>query len=171
MCGRYVVTNAVTKTKGLVKSAIQIEDNENYNAHPYQNLPVIKKYTNGSALEKLKWGIVPSWSKKKDFKPLINSRLETIDEKISFKRLIKLKSFVPNLVKIVKFSIAFMKISKLDNFNLKTCYAQIEKNSNQFDKCVNQEDWNEAMVRAYNYKLVTKGKKASKRISIRKEGF
>ena len=86
-------------------------------------------------------------------------------------RLVKLKSFVPNLVKIVKFSIAFMKISKLDNFNLKTCYAQIEKNSNQFDKCVNQEDWNEAMVRAYNYKLVTKGKKASKRISIRKEGF
>ena len=36
MCGRYVVTNAVTKTKGLVKSTIQIEDNENYNAHPYQ---------------------------------------------------------------------------------------------------------------------------------------
>ena len=90
MCGRYVVTNAVTKTKGLVKSAIQIEDNENYNAHPYQQLPVIKKYTNGSALEKLKWGIVPSWSKKKEFKPLINSRLETIDEKISFKKLIKL---------------------------------------------------------------------------------
>jgi hypothetical protein len=86
-------------------------------------------------------------------------------------RLIKLKSFVPNLVKIVKFSIAFMKISKLDNFNLKTCYAQLEKNSNKFDKCVNQEDWNEAMVRAYNYKLVTKGKRASKRISIRKEGF
>ena len=80
-----MVTNAVTKTKGLVKSAIQIEDNENYNAHPYQNLPVIKKYTNGSTLEKLKWGIVPSWSKKKDFKPLINSRLETIDEKFLLK--------------------------------------------------------------------------------------
>ena len=90
MCGRYVVTNAVSKTKGLVKSAIQVEDNENYNAHPYQNLPVIKKYTNGSALEKLKWGLVPSWSKKKDFKALINARLETIDEKISFKKLIKL---------------------------------------------------------------------------------
>jgi len=86
-------------------------------------------------------------------------------------RLIKLKSFVPNLVRIVKFSIAFIKISKLDNFNLKTCYTQLEKNSNKFDKCVNQEDWNEAMVAAYNYKLVTKGKRASKRISIRKEGF
>jgi|TARA_Y100000114_G_scaffold154856_1_gene177754 disulfide oxidoreductase YuzD len=86
-------------------------------------------------------------------------------------RLVKLKSFVPHLVKIVKFSVAFIKISKLENFNLKTCYSQIEKNSNKFDKCLNQEDWNEAMVRAYNYKLVTKGKRASKRISIRKEGF
>jgi len=89
-------------------------------------------------------------------------------------RLIKLKSFVPNLVKIVKFSVAFIKISGLENFDLKTCYAQLEKNSNKFDKCLNQEDWNEAMVRAYNFSLVTKatkGKKASKRISIRKEGF
>jgi len=86
-------------------------------------------------------------------------------------RLIKLKSFVPNLVKTIKFSIAFLKVSKLENFDLKTCYKQIEKNSNKFDKCFNQEDWNEAMVRAYNYKLVTKGKKASKRISMRKEGF
>tara|TARA_B100000945_G_scaffold314496_1_gene312193 strand:- start:457 stop:1080 length:624 start_codon:yes stop_codon:yes gene_type:complete len=91
MCGRYIVINPVSKTKGLVKSAIQVDDNENYNAHPYQQLPIIKKYTNGYTLEKLKWGIIPSWSQKKDFKPLINSRLETIDEKISFKKLIKLK--------------------------------------------------------------------------------
>ena len=97
------------------------------------------------------------------------SNLEKAKE--TAERLIKLKSFVPNLVRIVKFSIAFIKISKLDNFNLKTCYTQLEKNSNKFDKCVNQEDWNEAMVAAYNYKLVTKGKRASKRISIRKEGF
>jgi len=90
MCGRYVITNAVTKTSKLVKSAIQIEDSENYNAHPYQKLPVIKKYINGNTLENLKWGIVPSWAKKKDFKALINARLETIDEKISFKKLIKI---------------------------------------------------------------------------------
>ena len=36
MCGRYVVTNPVSKTDKLVKSAIQVDDNENYNAHPYQ---------------------------------------------------------------------------------------------------------------------------------------
>ena len=90
MCGRYVITNPVVKTKKLVKSAIQVEDNENYNAHPYQKLPVIKKYKNGNTLENLKWGIVPSWAKQKDFKALTNARLETIDEKASFKKLIQL---------------------------------------------------------------------------------
>ena len=89
MCGRYVITNAVSKTSKIVKTAIKVEDSENYNAHPYQKLPVIKKYNNGNTLENLKWGIVPSWAKKKDFKPLINARLETIDEKVSFKNLIQ----------------------------------------------------------------------------------
>ncbi len=89
MCGRYAVTNPVSKTENIVKSAIQVEDIENYNAHPYQKLPVIKKYKNGNTLENLKWGIIPSWAKDKDFKALINARLETIDEKISFKKLIK----------------------------------------------------------------------------------
>ncbi len=89
MCGRYVLTSPVSKTDKLVKSAIQVEDNENYNAHPYQKLPVIKKYKNGNTLENLKWGLVPSWAKDKNFNALINARLETIDEKISFKKLIK----------------------------------------------------------------------------------
>ncbi len=90
MCGRYVITNPVSKTEKLVKSAIQVEDKENYNAHPYQKLPVIKKYKNGNTLENLTWGLVPSLAKKKDYKALINARLETIDDKISFKKLIKL---------------------------------------------------------------------------------
>ena len=94
MCGRYVVTNPVSKTKKIVKSAIKVKDIENYNAHPYQNLPVIKKYINGNTLENLKWGIIPSWFKNKDFKPLINARLETINEKISFKKLIKVSRCV-----------------------------------------------------------------------------
>jgi len=89
MCGRYVVTRPVSKTEKLVKVSIQVDDNENYNAHPYQKLPVIKKYKNGNTLENLKWGLVPSWAKDKDFKSLINARLETIDEKVSFKKLIK----------------------------------------------------------------------------------
>ena len=89
MCGRYVVTNPVNKTKKIVKTSIKVENDVNYNAHPSQELPIIKKYSNGLTLEKAKWGIIPSWAKKKDFKALINARLETINEKVSFKNLIK----------------------------------------------------------------------------------
>ncbi len=73
MCGRYVIKNPVTKTSKLVKSAIQVDDIENYNAHPYKKLPVIKKYKNGNTLENLKWGLIPNWVKDKDFKALINA--------------------------------------------------------------------------------------------------
>jgi len=90
MCGRYVVTKPVTKTVGLVKTNIKVEDTDNYNAHPTQKLPIIKSYTNGKTIEQCSWGMVPSWAQdKKDFKPLINARLETLVEKVSFKRLIQ----------------------------------------------------------------------------------
>jgi putative SOS response-associated peptidase YedK len=90
MCGRYVVTKPVTKTADLVKTTIKVEDRDNYNAHPTQKLPIIKSYTNGKALENCDWGLVPSWAAdKKDFKPLINARLETLVEKVSFKKLIQ----------------------------------------------------------------------------------
>jgi len=90
MCGRYVVTKPITKTADLVKTNIKVEDKDNYNAHPTQKLPIIKSYTNGRTLENYGWGLIPSWAKdKKDFRPLINARLETLMEKVSFKKLIQ----------------------------------------------------------------------------------
>ena len=89
MCGRYVITKPLSKTKNLVKKAIKVEDFDNYNSHPTQFLPVIKKYVNGNTLENLRWGILPSWAKKREFKPFINARLETIKDKASFKNLFK----------------------------------------------------------------------------------
>ena len=88
MCGRYVVTNAVHKTREIVKSAIAVNDTDNFNASPQQKLPVIKSYTNGKTIESLQWGLTHSWAKEKKIKPLINARLETLKEKISFKNLI-----------------------------------------------------------------------------------
>ena len=85
-------------------------------------------------------------------------------------QLIKLKSFVPHLVAVNRFCLAFIKISMLNDFDVELAYKQIEKNSNHFDQCNNQEDWYEAMILAYNYKLRIKGTR-HKRISIRKEGF
>jgi len=90
MCGRYVVTKPIIKTTNLVKTTIKVEDIDNYNAHPTQKLPIIKSYTNGRTLENCDWGLVPSWaSDKKDFRPLINARMETLMEKVSFKKLIQ----------------------------------------------------------------------------------
>ena len=90
MCGRYVITKPVIKTLNFVKANIKVEDKDNYNAHPGQKLPIIKSYSNGRALENYDWGLIPSWAKeKKDFRPLINARLETLMEKISFKKLIQ----------------------------------------------------------------------------------
>jgi putative SOS response-associated peptidase YedK len=90
MCGRYVVTKPVTKTIGIVKTNIKVKDEDNYNAHPTQKLPIIKSYTNGETIEQCNWGMIPSWAQdKKDFRPLINARLETLMEKVSFKKLIQ----------------------------------------------------------------------------------
>jgi putative SOS response-associated peptidase YedK len=90
MCGRYVITKPVSKTIDIVKTNIKVEDEDNFNAHPTQKLPIIKSYTNGKALEVCEWGLIPGWSKKLDkFSPLINARLETLMEKITFKNLIQ----------------------------------------------------------------------------------
>ena len=90
MCGRYVITKSIAKTSDIVKTSIKVEDSDNYNAHPTQKLPIIKPYTNGKALEINVWGITPEWSKKlKNFKPLINARVETLMEKITFKNLVQ----------------------------------------------------------------------------------
>ena len=90
MCGRYVVTKPITETVDIVKTTIKVEDKDNYNAHPTQKLPIIKSYSNGKTLESYDWGLIPSWAEdKKDFKPLINARLETLMEKVSFKKLIQ----------------------------------------------------------------------------------
>tara|TARA_B100001964_G_scaffold204197_1_gene233775 strand:- start:379 stop:1002 length:624 start_codon:yes stop_codon:yes gene_type:complete len=89
MCGRYVVTNAVAKTKKIIKSVAIVNGTDNFNAHPQQKLPTIKSFTNGKAVVSLQWGLTPFWIKERKIKPIINARLETLNEKISFKNLIK----------------------------------------------------------------------------------
>ena len=90
MCGRFTIRKPITKTVDIVKTNIKVEDSDNYNAHPTQQLPIIKSYSNGKALELCEWGLVPAWSKKLDkFSPLINARKETLMEKVTFKNLIQ----------------------------------------------------------------------------------
>ena len=52
MCGRFAQTNIIKATSDIVKSVIGKVDNiDNFNISPGQEAAVIKKYSNGRALE------------------------------------------------------------------------------------------------------------------------
>ena len=89
MCGRFAQTNIIKATSDIVKTVIgKVDSIDNFNISPGQEAAVIKKYSNGRALELGHWGIFPSWAKDKEgFRPLHNTRLESL-VKPYFKRLI-----------------------------------------------------------------------------------
>ena len=89
MCGRYAVKKStLLVANSLVKKNINVDlDSDNFNCSPGGKYPVIKSATNGKYFEMTMWGIKPSWAKE-DFRPLHNARLEGIDTKVSFKKLI-----------------------------------------------------------------------------------
>ena len=64
MCGRFAQTNIIKATSDIVKTIIGKVDNiDNFNISPGQKAAVIKKYSNGRALELYHWSILPSWAK------------------------------------------------------------------------------------------------------------
>ena len=89
MCGRYSVQKKTTLVaNSLVKKNINVDlEQDNFNCSPSGKYPCIKSATNGKYLEMTTFGILPSWAKP-DFRRLHNARLEGIETKVSFKKLI-----------------------------------------------------------------------------------
>ena len=89
MCGRFAQINIIKATSDIVKTVIgKVETIDNFNISPGQEAAVIKKYSNGRALELGSWSIFPSWAKDKEgFRPLHNTRLESL-VKPYFKKII-----------------------------------------------------------------------------------
>ena len=89
MCGRYAIKKSTLLiANNIVKKNINVDlEQDNFNCSPGGKYPVIKSATNGKYLEMTIWGIKPSWAKE-DFRSLHNARLEGIDTKVSFKKLI-----------------------------------------------------------------------------------
>lgn len=90
MCGRF--SFVVTK-ENIQKQFpdIWIKDKllENYNVAPTQQVYVITS-TAPQVLQTMRWGLIPQWSKdRKGSTVLINARMETIDEKPSFREAIR----------------------------------------------------------------------------------
>ena len=90
MCGRF---SFVVKKEKVVKQFpnVQIEGKllENYNIAPTQQAYVITN-KQPNVLQTMQWGLIPHWSKDgKGSGALINARMETIEEKPSFREPIR----------------------------------------------------------------------------------
>ena len=86
VCGRYVVTKAVTDLlPDLLGGLGGLKDD--FNVAPTALVPVVRDRGEGRALREVKWGFLPSYAKEAKQKPQpINARIETVATSGMFKR-------------------------------------------------------------------------------------
>lgn len=81
MCGRFTLRSRDRiKLNGLSPSDLPF--GARYNIAPSQSILAIADFGNGTELNSLTWGLIPSWSS--DGKGFINARCETLETKPSF---------------------------------------------------------------------------------------
>ena len=80
--------------------------------------------------------------------------------------LTKIKAFAPDLVIIMRFCMAYFKLSELDGFDIETSISQLKKYRRKIDGAISFEDYLQRVKDTYNYRLLKINK-----ISFRKEGF
>ena len=96
MCGRFVVS----KTSDELASELEAKNNlqgqlPSFNIAPTQRVPMLL-LSDSRLLTDACWGLVPQWADKAPKTPLINSRIETILEKPSFRDAIrKTRAVIP----------------------------------------------------------------------------
>ena len=93
MCGRYVNKNSFEDIEKLFPVDLiqspSMSIQPSYNICPTQYSPVVVSAGEKHYMENMHWGLIPSWSKDSKFATnLINARIETIQDKPSFKGLI-----------------------------------------------------------------------------------
>jgi len=80
MCGRASLPNDVSE----LKQDLRIEWDKlgdykpRWNAAPTTDLPVVTSSEIGRALELMRWGLIPYWSKARPKPPPINAKSETV---------------------------------------------------------------------------------------------
>lgn len=103
MCGRYTIsktTEEILERFNVLKEIIELTPN--YNVAPSHMVPTILTDKNveepgARVLQVVKWGLVPFWVRDtRSHKPFINTRVETVLEKPSFKSsLAKKRCIIP----------------------------------------------------------------------------
>ena len=80
--------------------------------------------------------------------------------------LLKIKAFAPDLVIVMRFCMAYFKLSELDKFDTDTSISQLKKYRRKIDGAISYEDYLQRVKDTYNYRLLKNNK-----ISFRKKGF
>ncbi|MFP4544710.1 MAG: SOS response-associated peptidase [Candidatus Kapaibacterium sp.] len=90
MCGRFAMTATTEDIENLLPElGPDAEIEARYNIAPTQNIAAIQGDGSGK-IRKLRWGLVPFWADDPSIgNRMINARGETLNEKPSFKKLIK----------------------------------------------------------------------------------
>jgi putative SOS response-associated peptidase YedK len=88
MCGRFVLYRNLEEIKeAFAIEQVRWEPEASYNIAPTQDVAVVVQRQGENSLEKMRWGLIPSWAKDpKIGSRMINARSETLSEKRSFKR-------------------------------------------------------------------------------------
>ena len=90
MCGRFALKNSGRELEEYFESELPSDFSPRYNIAPGQNHPVLIKENSKRSFVRMKWGLVPSWSKDpKIGTHMINARSETLQEKPSFRSAYK----------------------------------------------------------------------------------
>ncbi len=103
MCGRYTIsktTEEILERFNVLKEIFELTPN--YNVAPSHMVPAVFSQTNDEketvrVMQVIKWGLVPFWVRDtRSHKPFINTRVETVLEKPSFKSsLAKKRCIIP----------------------------------------------------------------------------
>lgn len=90
MCGRFAITLPRFQHIESVLGADLGPVTPRYNIAPTQLIPVIRKLAEGFAMEEMRWGLVPSWSKTPTTAyATFNAKIETVADKPVYRTAFK----------------------------------------------------------------------------------
>ena len=83
MCGRYSLFAPPADVEARFDATFDFDFEPRYNAAPSQSLPVVAGEAD-EIIQRMEWGLVPSWADDRSDHGYINARAETLSQKRSF---------------------------------------------------------------------------------------
>ncbi|MBX0323925.1 SOS response-associated peptidase [Halomicroarcula sp. F13] len=83
MCGRYSLFAPPADVEARFDASFDFAFEPRYNAAPSQSLPVVTN-EDPDTIQRMEWGLIPSWADSRSDHGYINARAETLGQKRSF---------------------------------------------------------------------------------------